>query len=132
MQIKKTIYILSIQQSFPNVLKITIGQKVLPGDTSSVLWNEYLPFDNLPQVMNPKSGFIQNCNNAPYVTTIGKENPDSSSFSKTLGIETRMSNRALRSMELFGNDELITKQEFRDYKYDLKYAVPTWFILSIV
>ena len=102
--------------------------KVLPGDTSSVLWNEYLPFDNLPQVMNPKSGFIQNCNNTPYVTTIGKENPDSSSFSKTLGIETRMSNRALRSMELFGNDELITKQEFRDYKYDLKYSESSYMV----
>ena len=26
-----------------------------------------LTFDELPQVMNPKSGFIQNCNNTPFI-----------------------------------------------------------------
>ena len=95
---------------------------VLPGNTSETLWSEYLTFDELPQVMNPKSGFIQNCNNTPFTTTTGNENPDTSIFSKTLGIESRMSNRALRAMELFGKDNKISRAEFKKYKYDLKYA----------
>ena len=35
-------------------------QNVLPGNTSETLWDEYLPFDRLPQILNPKSNFIQN------------------------------------------------------------------------
>ena len=78
-------------------------QGVLPGNTSDVLWTDYLPYKKLPQVLNPKSGFIQNCNNDPFITTTGDSNPERKNYSKTFGIESRMSNRALRSMELFGN-----------------------------
>ena len=40
-------------------------QKYLPGNTSETLWTEYLPFESMPQVKNPASGFIQNCNSTP-------------------------------------------------------------------
>jgi len=104
---------------------------VLPGNTSETLWSEYLTFEELPQVMNPKSGFIQNCNNTPFMTTTGDENPDRSLYSETLGIESRMSNRGLRAMELFGSDEQISRQEFEDYKYDLKYSDDSYMSLFV-
>ncbi len=94
----------------------------LPGDTSEVLWTEYLPFEDLPQVFNPSSGFIQNCNSTPFQTTIGPDNPNPDDYSPTFGIETRMSNRALRALELFGEDESITWEEFVAYKFDMKYS----------
>ncbi len=94
----------------------------LPGNTSETLWTDYLPFDQLPQVLNPPSGFIQNSNNTPYRTTVGEGNPDPADFSPTLGIEFDMSNRALRSLELFGADESITEAEFYTYKYDDTYS----------
>jgi penicillin amidase/acyl-homoserine-lactone acylase len=94
----------------------------LPGDTSETLWTEYLPFDSLPRIENPASGFIQNCNSTPYRTTIGPENPREENYSPTLGIETRMTNRALRALELFGGDNSITEEEFYRYKYDMTYS----------
>jgi len=94
----------------------------LPGDTSETLWTEYLPFDQLPQVLNPAFGFIQNGNSSPFQTTIGPENPDPADYSPTLGIETGMSNRALRALELFGADESITAEEFQTYKFDMVYS----------
>lgn len=99
-------------------------RKFLPGDTPEVLWEDYLPFDALPKVTNPASGFVQNCNSTPYRTTIGPENPRPENFSPTLGIEglDRMTNRALRALELFGADESITTEEFYRYKYDLDYS----------
>ena len=97
-------------------------QLYLPGNTSDTLWTAYLPFDQLPQVLNPPSGFIQNSNNTPYHTTTGEGNPDPADFSPTLGIEPDMSNRALRSLELFGADESITEEEFYHYKYDTTYS----------
>jgi penicillin amidase/acyl-homoserine-lactone acylase len=94
----------------------------LPGDTSHTLWTEYLPFEELPQVLNPDSGFVQNCNSSPFQTTVGPENPRPKDFSPSLGIETQMTNRALRALELFGADESISEDEFYTYKYDMAYS----------
>jgi acyl-homoserine-lactone acylase len=96
-------------------------QQYLPGNTSETLWTEFLPFDQLPQVLNPPSGFIQNANSSPYRTTTGAGNPDEANFPATLGIDDTMSNRSLRALELVGGDESITEAEFAAYKYDMTY-----------
>jgi acyl-homoserine-lactone acylase len=96
-------------------------RQYLPGDTSETLWTDYLPFEDLPQVLNPDSGFIQNANSSPFQTTVGPDNPDPATYSPTLGIETYMTNRALRTLTLFGADEAITEDAFYDYKYDMAY-----------
>ncbi len=95
---------------------------MLPGNTSQTLWTEYLPYDDLPQMLNPASGFIQNSNSSPFQTTLGDENPNESDFSPTWGIETEMSNRALRALQLFGENEAITADDFYAIKYDMEYA----------
>ena len=97
-------------------------ENYLPGDTSETLWKEYIDFDAMPMVLNPESGFIQNCNNTPYQTTTGPGNPDPTQFSATLGIETYMSNRGMRALELFGGDDSITWEEFHTYKFDDAYS----------
>jgi len=94
----------------------------LPGDTSDTLWTEYLPFDQLPQVLNPVAGFTQSANSSPFQTTLDPDNPDPDDYSPTMGIETQMSNRALRALELFGSDESITFDEFITYKFDMTYS----------
>ncbi len=98
--------------------------KHVPGNTSKTLWKEYLPFEKLPQVRNPKSGFFQNCNATPFRATIGPENPKEADYSKTFGIEPHayMTNRSWRILELYGADESITEEEFYAYKYDWKYS----------
>jgi penicillin amidase/acyl-homoserine-lactone acylase len=100
--------------------------KYLPGDTSETLWTAYLPFERLPQIRNPASGFLQNCNNTPYRTTTGPENPQPEIYSATLGIETLMTNRALRALELLGEDDSISEEEFHAYKYDMRYSENSW------
>jgi len=94
----------------------------LPGDTSKTLWTDYIPFDDLPQVLNPPSGFIQNGNGTPFRTTLGAGNPDPSRYSPTLGIDTDISNRSLRMLELFGSDDSITPEELVKYKFDMQYS----------
>jgi len=99
-------------------------QKYLPGNTTETLWTEYLPFEKLPQVRNPASGFVQNCNATPYRATIGTENPKPEDFSPTYGIEpfSFMTNRSWRILELLSGDESITEEEFYQYKFDMKYS----------
>lgn len=94
----------------------------LPGNTSETLWTEYLKFDELPQVWNPQSGFIQNCNSSPFQTTTGNENPDPARYSPVYGIETHMTNRGLRALELYGSDPRISWDEFKQYKFDTHYS----------
>lgn len=99
-------------------------QAYLPGDTSETVWTEYVTFETLPQVKNPKSGYIQNCNSTPFHTTTGPENPNPERYPASMGIEDpeMMTNRALRANELFGGDESITEEEFYAYKHDWCYS----------
>ncbi len=94
------------------------------------MWRGFLPFAKLPQVINPPSGFIQNANSSPFQTTVGPGNPDPADFSPTFGIETHMTNRALRLREMFAAADAITFDEFHNDKYDMFYsaqsAVPVW------
>ena len=83
----------------------------LPGDQESLIWKDYYKFEELPQVLNPTSGFLQNCNSSPFLATDGDDNPIESAFPKNMGIETFQTNRALRAMELFSSDTSITKEE---------------------
>ena len=95
---------------------------IVPGNTAYTMWREYFPFDELPQVVNPESGFLQNCNSTPFLATNGNDNPDKSLYPQNLGIELFQTNRALRVHETFGSDKSITREEFYQYKFDTKYS----------
>jgi acyl-homoserine-lactone acylase len=95
---------------------------VLPGDRSDLIWHCYLPFDRVPQVWNPKSGFVFNSNNTPFQATAPEDDLKPGDFSPTLGIQTDMTNRAYRALENFGTDRAITATAFRKYKFDIAYS----------
>jgi len=43
--------------------------KPVPGWTRATDWGPYLPFSDNPQLLNPPTGFLQNCNNPPWLAT---------------------------------------------------------------
>jgi acyl-homoserine-lactone acylase len=98
-------------------------QGFIPGDRSDLVWHAYLPFDRIPQLWNPKSDFVFNSNNTPFQATAPQDDLKPSDFSPTLGIQTNMTNRAMRALETFGADPSITAAAFRTYKFDLSYSV---------
>src|SRR5437899_1886659 len=75
---------------------------VVPGDRSDLIWTAQLPFENIPQLWNPKSGFVFNSNNTPFQATDPADDLKPGAFSKTLGIQTNMTNRAYRVLETVG------------------------------
>lgn len=95
--------------------------ELLAGDKQENIWTDYVPFDSLPQVLNPTDGFLQNCNSNPYLAT-GNTDDVSKPLPGWTGIETHQTNRAMRALETFGEDSSITRKEFFKYKYDKKYS----------
>ena len=44
-------------------------QGIVPGDTSATLWTKTHPYQDLPRVLDPPSGWLQNANDPPWTTT---------------------------------------------------------------
>ena len=42
----------------------------VPARRTSEVWTRYVPFDSLPQVLNPRGGYVHNENDAPYHTNL--------------------------------------------------------------
>ena len=49
--------------------------KPIDGSDPETDWQGLHKLEELPQVLNPKSGFVQNCNSTPFLTTEGEGNP---------------------------------------------------------
>lgn len=96
-------------------------KEFVPGDRSDLVWHRYLPFDALPSVSNPPSGFVQNCNSSPFRTTTGPGNPDPGRYAAHMGIHTRMTNRSIRSLDLLSRPGKISRSRFLLMKWDRTY-----------
>jgi len=95
---------------------------VLPGDRSDLIWTELVPFAAIPQLWNPKSGYVFNSNNTPFQATDPADDLRPDAYPKTMGIQTNMTNRALRVLETFGQTPFISSGQFNLFKYDVAYS----------
>ncbi|MBL0916218.1 MAG: acylase, partial [Sphingopyxis sp.] len=95
---------------------------ILPGDTSADLWTKTLPFDRVPALVNPRSGYVMNANNTPWVAAGPGDELDAAAFSPLLGVEDDMTNRAVRLIELFEASGQIDEARLKAIKYDTAYA----------
>ncbi|MEK6409144.1 MAG: penicillin acylase family protein [Acidobacteriota bacterium] len=83
--------------------------KPVDGSNPEAEWQGYHSFDELPQLTNPKTGFMQNCNQTPFTTT-SEGNPVKDSFPVYMTRESdnaraRISRRILSSREKFTFDD---------------------------
>lgn len=107
---------------FPNRIAGPDWSGVLPGDRSDLIWQGYLPPERTPQLWNPASGFVFNSNATPFHASETADDLKPADFAASMGIQTNMTNRALRMQETYGADRSISREEFRQYKYDLTYS----------
>ncbi|RHW18800.1 acylase [Sphingomonas gilva] len=105
---------------FPDRARGFDWRGVLPGDTSAALWTRTLPFSAVPANVNPASGYVMNANNTPYVAAgPGDEIAPSSPL---LGVETDMTNRAIRAIELLERPGPIGAERLEAIKFDTGYS----------
>ncbi|MCX2980436.1 acylase [Halieaceae bacterium IMCC14734] len=97
-------------------------RQYLPGDDSSLLWDKYLAFDDLPQVINPASGFVLSANQSPFQVSAPADNPRAENYQPEDGFPTRMTNRAVRGLELFAALPKLSAEDFSAIKHDKVYS----------
>lgn len=90
----------------------------LPGDSSAVLWQEFHPISDLPQYVNPSSGYLFNTNHSPFLASSIKDNLSPEKYDKTSGYELYHNNRSQRFTELMPADEKLDYTTFKKIKYD--------------
>jgi penicillin amidase/acyl-homoserine-lactone acylase len=94
----------------------------LPGDDSSLIWTETMTFDQLPQVLNPDSGWVLSANQSPFAVTADADNPDPDAFPASAGFDSRTSNRAIRGVELMKSLGPLSEETFSAIKHDKTYS----------
>ena len=91
---------------------------IVPGDTKKTLWTEYHNIEDLPQVIQPESGFIYNANHSPFKSTSADENPNEENYNENMGYEKYDNNRSTRLIELIESYDRVSYDDFKDIKYD--------------
>jgi acyl-homoserine-lactone acylase len=94
-------------------------KSTLPGNTSATLWTSLHPLADLPQVLQPKTGFVFNTNHSPFHSTEGADNPVIKD--PTMGYETLENNRSRRWEELVAGVDKMSYENFKRIKFDRQY-----------
>lgn len=112
-------------------------RKTLPGNTSKTLWTEFRPFKQMPQYINPSSGFLFNTNHSSFAASGKIDNLKPAAFSSADGWENYHNNRSLRVYELVDANK-ISYEHFKQIKFDKQlpkqlaypYFIDTMFLLK--
>ncbi|BAZ20933.1 peptidase S45, penicillin amidase [Kalymmatonema gypsitolerans NIES-4073] len=93
-------------------------QGIIPGDTSKTLWTKIHAYQDLPRIVDPKSGWLQNANDPPWTTTFPTTiKPDN--YPPYMAPRF-MDFRAQRSARMLDEDEKISLNEMIEYKHSTR------------
>ncbi len=92
-------------------------KSTLPGNTSATCWTEFKPVSELPQYVNPPSGYLFNTNHSPFLATDPRYNIDRQKADKNDGYEMYHNNRSERVTELIPPGK-IGYEQFKKIKFD--------------
>jgi acyl-homoserine-lactone acylase len=100
-------------------------RKPVPGWTSATEWGPYIPFSEYPQLLNPASGFLQNCNNPPWLATrnsgLRPRAPTPYYLQETPNVnvgEDALNPRGERVFQVIGQNRLFTVEEMINLGFD--------------
>ncbi|WP_333226541.1 acylase [Microcoleus sp. Pol12B5] len=88
----------------------------IPGDTSETLWSKNHPYADLPRVVDPPSGWLQNTNDPPWTTTFPSAIAPNN-YPAYMAPRGPMDLRSQRSAKMLLEDEKISFDELMQYKH---------------
>ncbi|HEX5443190.1 MAG TPA: penicillin acylase family protein, partial [Pirellulales bacterium] len=94
--------------------------KPVDGSDPRTEWQGYHSIDELPQLLDPEAGYVQNCNSSPFTTT-HLDNPRQADFPPYM-VEDKHDDkrRAKRSREILAELDQVTFDELQIAAFDTK------------
>ena len=94
---------------------------IIPGNNSKYIWTDVHTFEELPKIMNPPAGWLQNANDPPWTSTFPMQlKPED--FPPYMS-PVRMSFRPQRAARMLAEDESITFDELVAYKLSTRWEM---------
>jgi acyl-homoserine-lactone acylase len=90
--------------------------RAVDGSDPETDWKGYHELDELPQVLNPTAGFVQNCNSTPFLTS-STDNPDQAKFPVYMAPDPD-SLRSQRSRQILSTKEKFTFDNWIQASFD--------------
>ena len=92
--------------------------KLVDGTKPEAKWNGYHGLDELPQVLNPACGWMQNCNSSPFTTSAEADNPRPEDFPNYIGRRDQDDPRVQISKYFLSREEKFSFEDWTNAAFD--------------
>ncbi|NEO26212.1 MAG: acylase, partial [Kamptonema sp. SIO4C4] len=92
----------------------------IPGDTSATLWTEYHAYQDLPRLLNPTTGWLQNTNDPPWTSTFPPvlQSSDFPDYFAPQGLDPKITAfRTQRSIKMLQDAEKMSFEQMVENKF---------------
>ena len=89
----------------------------VPASTTSALWTARMPYDSMPQLLNPPGGYVRNENDSPHYTNLNAIIAHSFRFPVE---EPRLRLRSQHALLLLHNDRVFTLEDVVAAKHSMR------------
>ncbi len=102
-----------------------------PGDRSSLIWSKIHRYEDLPKVIDPPSGFVQNCNDPPWTSAFPML-LDPAKFPAYMAPASGITTRSQRSIRILSRPEKFTFEDWKAAKLSTRVEMADHFVDDLV